>query len=111
MAKRLPTCVATATSPRARSTIVIATIAFVLTGCATTLMPTPVLYTGENARPLFTELSIEDRRPSLDLLYITDRAPAEQADGLPYTAARSRSMAFGSTMVEFGDDISWDALV
>ena len=74
-------------------------------------MPTPVLYTGENARPLFTDLSIDSRRPPLDLLFITDRAPAEQAGGLPYTASRSRSMAFGSTMIEFGEDISWDALV
>ena len=100
-------------SPGARSAIVIAAIAFVLTGCATNraMMPTPVLYTGENARPLFTELSIDSRRPSLDLLYITDRAPAEQADDLPYTAERSRSMAFGSAMIEFGEDVSWDALV
>ncbi len=98
-------------SPGARSAIVIAAVAFVLTGCATTLMPTPVLYTGENARPLFTELSIDSRRPSLDLLFVTDRAPAEQADGLPYTAGRSRSMAFGSAMVEFGEDVSWDVLV
>src|SRR4030095_7669906 len=46
---------------------VIAAIAFLLTGCATnhTMMPTPVLYTGENARPLFTELSIDRRRPAL----------------------------------------------
>ena len=98
-------------SPGARSAIVIAAIAFVLTGCATTMMPTPVLYTGANAKPLFTELSIDSRRPSLDLLFITDRAPAEQADGLPYTAARSRSMAFGSAMIEFGEDVSWDVLV
>jgi len=98
-------------SPSARLAIVIAVIVFVLTGCATTLMPTPVLYTGENARPLFTDLSIDSRRPPLDLLFITDRAPAEQAGGLPYTASRSRSMAFGSTMIEFGEDISWDALV
>ena len=75
------------------------------------MMPTPVLYTGENARPLFTDLSIDSRRPSLDLLFITDRAPAEQSDDLPYTAARSRSMAFGSTMIEFGEDVSWDVLV
>ena len=97
----------------ARSAIVIAAIAFVLTGCATNyaMMPTPVLYTGVDAKPLFTELSIDSRWPSLDLLFITDRAPAEQADGLPYTAARSRSMAFGSAMVEFGEDVSWDVLV
>ena len=97
--------------PGARLAIVVAAIAFVLTGCATTLMPTPVLYTGENARPLFSELSIDSHRPSLDLLFITDRAPAEQADDSPYTAARSRSVAFGSTMVEFGEGISWDTLV
>ena len=96
-----------------RAAIVIATIAFALTGCATNraMMPTPVLYTGENARPLFTGLSIDSRRPSLDLLFITDRAPAEQADDLPYTAGRSRSMGFGSAMIEFGEDVSWDILV
>ena len=94
-----------------RSAIVIAAIVFVLTGCATTMMPTPVLYTGENARPLFTDLPIDSRRPPLDLLYITDRAPAERPDDSPYTADRSRSMAFGSTMIEFGEDLSWDVLV
>ena len=100
-------------SPGARSAIAIAAIAFVLTGCATNraVMPTPVLYTGANARPLFTELPIDSRQPSLDLLFITDRAPAEQAGDLPYTASRSRSMAFGSAMIEFGEGVSWDALV
>ena len=111
MSKRTPRCTARTPSPGARSAIVIAAIVFVVTGCATTLMPTPVLYTGKSAMPLFTGLSIDSRRPSLDLLFITDRAPAEQADGLPYTAARSRSMAFGSAMVEFGEDVSWDLLV
>jgi esterase/lipase superfamily enzyme len=96
-----------------RSAIVIATIAFALTGCATNraMMPTPALYTGENARPLFTGLPIDSRRPSLDLLFITDRAPAEQGDDLPYTAGRSRSMGFGSATIEFGEDVSWDVLV
>lgn len=75
------------------------------------MMPTPVLYTGANAKPLFTELPIDGRRPPLDLLFITDRAPAEQGDELPYTASRSRSMAFGSTTIEFGEDVSWDVLV
>ena len=113
MSKRAPRCMARTSSPGARFAIVIAAIAFVLTGCATNhpMMPTPVLYTGENARLLFTELSIDSRRPSLDLLFITDRAPAEQAGDLPYTAGRSHSMGFGSAMIEFGEDVSWDALV
>ena len=75
------------------------------------MMPTPVLYTGENARPLFTELSIDARQPSLDLLFITDRALAQQAEDLSYTADRSRSIGFGSAMIEFGKDASWDVLV
>ncbi len=100
-------------SPGARSAIVIAAIAFVLTGCATNhaMMPTPVLYTGENAKPLFTDLPPDSRRPSLDLLFITDRAPAEHAGDVPYTASRSHSMAFGSATIEFGKDVSWDVLV
>jgi esterase/lipase superfamily enzyme len=75
------------------------------------MMPTPVLYTGPNARPLFTEPPIDNRSPSLDLLYLTDRASAQQADGLRYTSARSRSIAFGSATVEFGEDVSWNTLV
>ena len=75
------------------------------------MMPTPVLYTGANAKPLFNKLSMVSRQPPLDLLFITDRAPAKQADALPYTASRSRSMAFGSAMIEFGEDVSWDMLV
>jgi esterase/lipase superfamily enzyme len=98
--------------PGARSAVVIVAIAFVLTGCATgvPMMPVPVLYTGENAKPLFTDLPADSHRPTLDLLFITDRAPAEQADDLPYTTGRSRSTAFGSAMIEFGEDVSWDEL-
>jgi esterase/lipase superfamily enzyme len=88
-------------------------MAFVLAGCGTdyAMMQTPVLYTGANARPLFTDLPIHGQRPPLDLLFITDRAPAKQAEGSPYTAGRSRSMAFGSTVINFGEDITWDVLV
>ena len=83
-------------------------------GCATTypMMPTPVLYTGAQAKPLFTETPTDWRTPPLDLLYITDRAPATGPDDAgPYTADRSRSLAFGSTTVEFGKGTSWDTLV
>jgi len=85
-----------------------------LAGCATTypMMPTPVLYTGAQAKPLFTEAPAAVRTPPLDLLFITDRAPATSPDEQePYTEHRSRAMAFGSTTVEFGEHITWDALV
>ncbi len=83
-------------------------------GCATThpLMPTPVLYTGTQAKPLFTNAPAAVRTPPLDLLFITDRAPAAGPDQPePYTAERSRYMAFGSTTILFGEDMTWDALV
>jgi esterase/lipase superfamily enzyme len=88
-------------------------IAFGLAGCATAfpMMPTPAVYTGTSAKPLFDGSSIDSRQPSLDLLFITDRAPAGQAGDPPYGAERSRSMAFGSATIEFGDDLSWDELV
>src|ERR1700756_1333332 len=112
MSKRAPRCVAGTPSPDGRSAVVIAAIAFVLTGCATNhaMMPTPVLYTGADPRTLFTDIPTGSQAPALDLLFITDRAPAEQAGGVPYTAGRSRSIAFGSAMIEFGEGVSWDAL-
>jgi esterase/lipase superfamily enzyme len=74
-----------------------------LAACATNhkLMPTPVVYTGPNAKPLFADASIDSRPSTLDLLYLTDRAPADGTGAAPYTAERSRSIAFGSTMIEF----------
>ena len=89
-------------------------VLFGLTGCATThpLMPTPKLYTGAQGKPLFTATPAEVRSPPLDLLFITDRAPAMSPDEPePYTANRSRTMAFGSTTILFGQDMTWDALV
>lgn len=65
-------------------------------------MPTPVVYIGTNAKPLFVDAAIDSRPPPLDLLFVTDRAPAQGiGDSPPYTAERSRSIAFGSTMIEF----------
>ena len=88
--------------------------AFALAGCASThpMMPTPVLYTGLQRRPLFTDAHADVRKPPLDLLFVTDRAPAQRADEPePYTADRSRSVAFGSTTILFGEGLTWDTLI
>jgi esterase/lipase superfamily enzyme len=84
-----------------------------VSGCATVeqLMPTPTMYVGQGAKPLFLDIPADSRKPSVDLLYITDRAPGtEAAKTLPYSADRSRSMAFGSVTVEIGEGIDWSAL-
>lgn len=88
--------------------------ALALAGCSVThpMMPTPALYTGLQPRKLFTDAPTAVRKPPLDLLFITDRAPAKSAAGSePYTADRSLSVAFGSTTILFGEDLTWDALV
>jgi esterase/lipase superfamily enzyme len=88
--------------------------ALALGGCSGTfpLMPTPVLYTGHEAKPLFTNVPSSSRTPALDLLYVTDRAPSTRPDDpLPYSSERSRSMTFGSVTVEFGEGLTWGALV
>jgi esterase/lipase superfamily enzyme len=89
-------------------------VVLALGGCATTypMMPTPTLYTGAQAKSLFTDVPAVQRTPPLDLLYITDRAPPTSPDDVgPYTSNRSRSIAFGSTTVDFGEGLTWDTLV
>jgi esterase/lipase superfamily enzyme len=101
--------------PKTRFRTAIALAALLsLAGCGTThpMMPTPVLYTGAQAKPLFTGTPPALRTPPLDLLYITDRAPARSSDETePYTSERSRSEAFASTTILFGEDMTWDELV
>jgi esterase/lipase superfamily enzyme len=78
------------------------------------MMPAPALYTGPQAKPLFTftHAKADAQAPPLDLLFVTNRAPAQSADAPePYTADRSRSMAFGSTTILFGEVVTWDTLV
>ena len=81
------------TSMRPRAGLLIVALGFVLGGCAThALMPTPALYTRANAMPLFADSPVDRQESALDLLYVTDRAPAQHAGDLPYTSRRSRSV-------------------
>ena len=72
-------------------------------------MPTPRIYTGTLAPPLFTVPA--PSATSVNLLYVTDRTPVTRADGsLSYGSDRSRSMAFGSVIVEIGERVPWPTL-
>jgi esterase/lipase superfamily enzyme len=99
---------------RLRIGIFVSAIPLILAGCATThpMMPTPVLYAGTQPKPLFAVAPAGSESPTLDLLFVTDRAPAKDGDGdVPYTAGRARFIAFGSTTVKFGDHLGWEELV
>ena len=85
-----------------------------LAGCATTfpLMPTPTVYVGQHAKPLFADIPADSQKASVDLLYVTNRAPETGATKtLPYSAERSPSMAFGAVTIEFGEGVPWETLV
>jgi esterase/lipase superfamily enzyme len=82
-----------------------------LAGCQTHLMPTPNIYASGKYQ-LYGELDPSLRTNQVDLLYVTDRAPIEKKDRVTgYGYRRSRSLAFGSAVVEIGHGVSWDALV
>lgn len=98
--------------------------ALLMGGCATgphQLMPTPRLYQLPDGRPVFDQAAESRLRqdPNLDLLFITDRAPATGAEldaqtkdegPVPYGQQRARHIAFGSAEVRLVPELDWDAL-
>jgi len=84
-----------------------------LIGCSARheLMPTPNIYLHGNTYP---ESSVPPllKTNKVDLLYLTDRQPEINGQNeLNYGSKRSASMAFGSAMIEIGEDLPWDQLV
>jgi esterase/lipase superfamily enzyme len=87
--------------------------AFLIAGCAEsrTLMPTPNLYTDEKVT-LFEALPEEYTSPLVELIYVTDRAPeTDEAGNLRYGYNRSNSLAVGTTVVNLGQNATWEELV
>ena len=101
-----------ATPSRMKGILSIAAM-LVLMGCATSrpLMPTPAVYVDQK-EGLFEDVPPALRTPDVDVLYVTDRESERDDDGnLRYGYGRSKSVAFGSVVVDFGDDLTWDELV
>ncbi len=81
-------------------------------GCEQQLMPTPNIYVGGRYELYEGGLSEGLKGSTIDLLYLTDRAPETRQDGsLRYGYRRSRSLAFGSCIVEIGRNVDWETLV
>ena len=99
---------------RAGSFVQLLVLGLLLSGCASQtrhMMPTPNLYTGDRAPELFTDLPAELQTGKMNLLYVTDRAPEVDESGvLSYGYGRSRSVAFGSAIVDIEPRMSWQEL-
>ena len=84
-----------------------------MTGCAgaRVLMPTPNLNLDPD-RDFYGDLHQQLKTTEVPLFYATDRAPEQDPEGrLRYGYERSPSLAFGSAVVDLGEDISWEQLL
>ena len=85
-----------------------------MVGCgpsARPLMPTPAVYQNPGGIQPFPATPAERQTTDMRLLYITDRSPeTDQESELPYGESRSRSIAFGSAVVNFVPNLDWKNL-
>lgn len=81
-------------------------------GGAPELVPTPNLYADSEVDP-FADVPVEFRNNQVDVLYVTDRHRVDAgAPGvIAYDHRRSTSMAFGSAVIQYGRNVTWDELV
>ena len=85
----------------------------VLWGCSKSrqMMPTPNVYLTEESQH-FQDLNPELQSSEVRLFYITDRAPEQDEKGnLRYGYGRSSSVAFGTVIVDLGEDLTWEDLL
>lgn len=75
------------------------------------MMPTPNVYSGAD-KDIFVGLHHELKKTEVPLFFITDRQPEKDQYGkLIYGYGRSNSLAFGTTVVDMGEEISWEQLL
>jgi esterase/lipase superfamily enzyme len=95
-------------------TFVAMIVILVAAGCGgkPQLMPTPNVYAGGGSAP-FADVPPALQSNTVEVLYLTDRAPEEGSTPQQpnYGHKRSRSVAFGVCEVRFGEDVSWEELV
>ena len=87
--------------------------ALLLTACSgpRVMMPTPNVHI-DSSENIYTGLPEELKSTEVPLFYITDRVPEKDENGdLKYGYERSPSLAFGSTVVDLGEDMSWEQLL
>ena len=86
----------------------------VLWGCGTgprQMMPTPNVYLTDEGQH-YQDLNPELQSSEVRLFYITDRTPEQDEQGnLRYGYGRSSSVAFGTAVVDLGEDLTWEDLL
>lgn len=98
-------------SSRAHRLALIATLLLAACAAPRELMPTPNIYTDQQAT-LFEALPQEYTSPLVELIYATDRVPeTDEGGNLRYGFKRSNSLGIGTTVVNLGQNATWKDLV
>jgi len=75
------------------------------------MMPTPNIEVNPE-KDHYEDLHPDLKNTEVPLFYITDRKPERDENGnLEYGFGRSMSLAFGTTVVDLGEDITWEELL
>jgi esterase/lipase superfamily enzyme len=97
-----------------RFTLIIIGVMALVWGCAAgprKMMPTPNVYLNEAHDP-YHALNPDLKSTQVRLFYVTDRAPEQdKAGNLRYGYGRSASLAFVDTVVDLGDNFTWEDLL
>jgi esterase/lipase superfamily enzyme len=91
----------------------VCTFALLLAACSgqRVMMPTPNVYVDSDT-DVYAGLHQSLKSTEVPLFYITDRQPEKDENGnLVYGYQRSPSLAFGNTVVDLGEDITWEQLL
>ena len=80
-------------------------------GAPRVMMPTPNVYLTEEGQH-YQDLNPKLQSSEVRLFFITDRAPEKDEKGnLRYGYGRSSSVAFGTAIVDLGENLSWEDLL
>jgi len=95
------------------NTLIVITSAILLSACSSTrvMMPTPNEALDDDTSA-YHELHPDLKSTQVPVFYITDRVREKDDKGnLVYGYGRSPSLAFGTTMVDIGENMSWEELL
>ena len=87
--------------------------ALLLTACSgqRMMMPTPNVYVDSDTET-YESLHQDLKSTEVPLFYITDRVPEKDENGnLKYGYGRTASLAFGTVVVDLGEDLTWEQLL
>ena len=100
-------------TPKRWNALIVIFVALIVSACSgqRVMMPTPNEAVDKNPG-IYDDLHQDLKTTEVPLFYVTDRVPERDDKGnLQYGYGRSPSVAFGTTVIDMGADMTWDELL